>query len=223
VINLLHTLPATVPMLARLAFWPPLITALIDDDQLDRAEHQITELVQAAAARRLGMEARVLGLRARLAAARQRADDAIDLFATALGGYGPDDPLLERTRLLHAYGRALLSQGQRNRAVPVLREARDAFASMGAGPFLERVDVDLTSAGFDRAGDDARTAKSPLDLTDRERDVAVLVAKGLTNPEVAEELYVSRKAVEYHLSNIFGKLGITSRRELRGQTFQMSS
>ena len=223
VINLLHTLPATVPMLARLAFWPPLITALIDDDQLDRAEHQITELVQAAAARRLGMEARVLGLRARLAAARQRADDAIDLFATALRGYGPDDPLLERTRLLHAYGRALLSQGQRNRAVPVLREARDAFASMGAGPFLERVDVDLTSAGFDRAGDDARTAKSPLDLTDRERDVAVLVAKGLTNPEVAEELYVSRKAVEYHLSNIFGKLGITSRRELRGQTFQMSS
>ena len=49
--------------------------------------------------------------------------------------------------------------------------------------------------------------------------MAVLVAKGFTNPEVAEELYVSRKAVEYHLGNIFGKLGITSRRELRGQTF----
>ena len=51
------------------------------------------------------------------------------------------------------------------------------------------------------------------------RDMAVLAAKGFTNPEVAEELYVSRKAVEYHLGNIFGKLGITSPRELRGRTF----
>jgi DNA-binding NarL/FixJ family response regulator len=44
----------------------------------------------------------------------------------------------------------------------------------------------------------------------------VLVAKGYSNPEVASELYVSRKAIEYHLRNIYGKLGITSRRELRG-------
>ena len=72
VIGALQTLPDTVPMLARLAFWPPLITALIDDGRLDRAEDQITELVQAATARGLSMEARVLGLRARLAAARGR-------------------------------------------------------------------------------------------------------------------------------------------------------
>jgi DNA-binding NarL/FixJ family response regulator len=46
--------------------------------------------------------------------------------------------------------------------------------------------------------------------------VAVLVAKGYSNPEAASELYVSRKAIEYHLQNIYGKLGISSRRELRG-------
>jgi ATP/maltotriose-dependent transcriptional regulator MalT len=221
VITELHALPDTVPMLARLAFWPTLITALIDDGQLDRAESQITDLVQAAAARRLGLEARVLGLRARLAASRRRRDEATDLFEAALGGYGPDDPLLERTLLLHAYGRGLLAQGQREKAVPLLHQARDTLASMGAAPFLERVDTDLASAGFEeveKVAKASRTAKSPLDLTDRERDVAVLVAKGFTNPEVAEELYVSRKAVEYHLRNIFGKLGITSRRELRGQT-----
>ena len=57
--------------------------------------------------------------------------------------------------------------------------------------------------------------RSTLELTDRERDVAVLVAQGLSNPEVAEQLYISRKAVEYHLRNIYGKLAITSRRELR--------
>ena len=45
--------------------------------------------------------------------------------------------------------------------------------------------------------------------------MAVLVAQGLSNPEVAEQLYISRKAVEYHLRNIYGKLAITSRRELR--------
>ena len=53
-------------------------------------------------------------------------------------------------------------------------------------------------------------------MTDREHDVAVLVAKGYSNPEAASELYVSRKAIEYHLRNIYGKLGIASRRELRG-------
>jgi ATP/maltotriose-dependent transcriptional regulator MalT len=45
------------------------------------------------------------------------------------------------------------------------------------------------------------------------------VAKGYSNPEAASELYVSRKAIEYHLQNIYGKLGIASRRELRDLEF----
>jgi DNA-binding NarL/FixJ family response regulator len=52
-------------------------------------------------------------------------------------------------------------------------------------------------------------------LSGREHRVAHLVAQGLTNQEVAKELYVSTKTVEYHLSNIFIKLSITSRRQLR--------
>ncbi len=58
-------------------------------------------------------------------------------------------------------------------------------------------------------------ARSPLALTDREQDVAALVSKGMTNQQVADELYISKKAIEYHLRNIYGKLGITSRRELQ--------
>ena len=47
------------------------------------------------------------------------------------------------------------------------------------------------------------------------QDVVALVRKGMTNREIAEQMYVSEKAVEYHLRNVYGKLGISSRRELR--------
>ncbi|WP_181784030.1 helix-turn-helix domain-containing protein, partial [Pseudonocardia pini] len=53
------------------------------------------------------------------------------------------------------------------------------------------------------------------DLTDREREVVALVGRGMTNREVAAELYVTDKAVEYHLGNVYAKLGIRSRRNLR--------
>jgi len=58
-----------------------------------------------------------------------------------------------------------------------------------------------------------------MSVAARERGVAVLVAKGYSNPEAASELYVSRKAIEYHLQNIYGKLGIASHRELRALDF----
>jgi DNA-binding NarL/FixJ family response regulator len=45
--------------------------------------------------------------------------------------------------------------------------------------------------------------------------VVALVRKGMTNKEIAAEMYVSEKAVEYHLRNVYGKLGVSSRRELR--------
>jgi len=61
----------------------------------------------------------------------------------------------------------------------------------------------------------AKSNRSALDLTEREQDVVALAAKGLTNRETATKLYIIDKAVEYHMGNVFGKLGISSRRELR--------
>jgi len=52
-------------------------------------------------------------------------------------------------------------------------------------------------------------------LSTQEGRIARLVAQGMTNQEVARELYLSTKTVEFHLSNVFTKLGITSRRQLR--------
>ena len=54
-----------------------------------------------------------------------------------------------------------------------------------------------------------------LALTSRETEVAHLVGKGLSNPEIAAELFISRKAVEYHLGNIYAKGGLAGRQELR--------
>jgi DNA-binding CsgD family transcriptional regulator len=56
-----------------------------------------------------------------------------------------------------------------------------------------------------------------LELSERERQVAHLVASGLSNAETAARLYVSRKAVEFHLTNVYLKLGISSRRALASE------
>lgn len=91
-------------------------------------------------------------------------------------------------------------------------QARDLLAAVGAAPYLQRLDARLAQAGLRSPTPAGRTV---MGLTEREADVAALVSKGLTNAEVAAELYVSVNTVDYHLRNVFAKLGIRSRRELR--------
>jgi DNA-binding CsgD family transcriptional regulator len=209
----LEPLTAVAPMLAGLAFWPTLVAALIDAGDIDRAHDSLEGLEAAAGARGLHMNARTIGLRARLAMARGDLEQAEVLFRLALNEFGPDDPYLERSLLLLEHGRLQGDRGERLEAVATLQDAHGLLAAIGATPFASLAESDL---GRVEARPSRRSARSPLDLTEREHDVAVLVAKGYSNPEVAAELYVSRKAVEYHLGNIYRKLGIASRRELRG-------
>jgi DNA-binding CsgD family transcriptional regulator len=75
-----------------------------------------------------------------------------------------------------------------------------------------RASSDRTAAGLPPQ---RRTCRDILTLTAREQDVAKLTARGLTTREIAKHLYVSGKAVQYHLSNIYAKLGLNSRRQLR--------
>jgi DNA-binding CsgD family transcriptional regulator/tetratricopeptide (TPR) repeat protein len=207
--------PHLIPMSTSLAWWPSLIGAMIDGGELAEAPGQIELLDAAARQRGLNMQARIAGARAQLEAAQGRPDQACSSYSRAIALLGPDDPLLDRAELHHRFGRLLAARGgKRRQAVDQLRVARDLFAAAGAEPFLHRAEADLAPLGITvgRPG-----SRSPLELTDRERDVAVLVAKGMTNREVAAELYVSPKAIDYHLGHIFGKLGITSRRDLRQQ------
>lgn len=112
------------------------------------------------------------------------------------------------------YGRFLVEANDLG-AVRVMTAARDVFGRRGAAPFVQACDRALADAGARPAGPRRTVEEWAASLTPREQVVARLVAEGATNREVAAELFLSVKGVEYHLGNIFGKLGITSRRQLR--------
>jgi DNA-binding CsgD family transcriptional regulator len=110
-------------------------------------------------------------------------------------------------------GRALLALGSAQRRARVKRDARASleravaiFAERGAPLWAERARRELARIGG--------RARADSDLTASERRVAELVAKGLTNKEVAHRLFVTDRTVEGHLSRIYAKLGVRSRAEL---------
>jgi DNA-binding CsgD family transcriptional regulator len=111
-------------------------------------------------------------------------------------------------RLELSYGHFLHKTAGRRAAIVALRLASELFERLDARPFLERCSVELAGCGV-RAR--SHGADDDVELTAREQVVARLVAAGKSNREVASELYLSSKAVEYHLANIFTKLGIRSR------------
>lgn len=113
----------------------------------------------------------------------------------------------ERARTLLAYGARLHRAHRRVDARARLREAIAIFSELRAAPWLARAEHELDAAGARR-----RTAGSdPAALTDRELEVARCVARGLTNREVAAELFLSSKTIEFHLKRIYDKLGVRSR------------
>jgi DNA-binding NarL/FixJ family response regulator len=91
-----------------------------------------------------------------------------------------------------------------------LRVAHEMFEAMGARSFAERARAELAATGVT-----AHSRQPTLDeLTPQEARVASLAAEGLSNPEIAARLYISRGTVDYHLNNVFRKLGIRSRAQL---------
>jgi DNA-binding NarL/FixJ family response regulator len=92
-----------------------------------------------------------------------------------------------------------------------LRTAHEMMATIGMEAFAERARKELQATGEKVR---RRTAETRDDLTAQERQIALLAADGLSNPEIGAQLFLSPRTVEWHLRNVFGKLGIHSRREL---------
>jgi DNA-binding NarL/FixJ family response regulator len=95
--------------------------------------------------------------------------------------------------------------------VAELRAAVEVFERVGARPYVERCERDV--AGSSLASRRQRRGTAPR-LTRQETSVARLVAQGKTNQAVADALVVSVNTIEYHLKNVYAKLGIHSRSEL---------
>lgn len=150
--------------------------------------------------------------------ARSRALLADDRTAEAL--YREAIECLERTRITVHLARAHLIYGEWlrrcNRRVDAraqLQTAHQLFGRMGAEAFAARARRELLVTGQKVS----KRAAGPGDkLTLQETQIARLAGAGLTNPEIGAQLFISTHTVEWHLRKVFAKLGITSRRQLRG-------
>jgi DNA-binding CsgD family transcriptional regulator len=186
--------------------------ALVNLGQLTEAEAVLVPYETLATARdRKGAMAGAARVHARLDAARGHRDEALTRFAAGLTHLGSLDMPFERALMELEYGSLLRREGRRAAAFTQLRAAHDGFARLSARPFQERCDRELAACGLAPA---KRRQVEPNRLTPREVAVARLVASGKSNREIASELVVSVHTVEFHLVNVFGKLGIKSRSAL---------
>jgi DNA-binding CsgD family transcriptional regulator len=186
--------------------------ALTGLGRLDDAETALREFSGAIPAAGLVSAALTLArCRGNLAVAR---GDAAQAEAAFRRGHelAADLPMpFEHALLSLDNGRRLRAAGNRPPAVRRLEQAHQLFSRLGAEPYLLACVADLATLQV------TATEGSPAALAGLSRAelaVARLVATGLTNREVASELFVSVKTVEYHLRNSYIKLDITSRREL---------
>jgi DNA-binding CsgD family transcriptional regulator len=169
---------------------------------------QFAELANAAGTDwALGIHARAAAMLAEGATAERLYREAIERLSRI---HIRGSQTLARGYLL--YGEWLRREHRRVDAREQLRIAHEMLADMGADAFAERARRELQATGETVR---KRTVETLDDLTPQEAQVARLAADGQTNPEIAAQLFLSPRTVEWHLTKMFGKLGISSRKELR--------
>jgi DNA-binding CsgD family transcriptional regulator len=138
-------------------------------------------------------------------------ETARGLFEEALTLHSRSRRPFERARTELAYGEFLRRARRRVEARTHLQAALDRFEQLNARPWAERARFELRAAGRTARKRDPSTV---LQLTPQEMQVARFVARGLHTREVAAQLFLSTRTVDFHLRNVFAKLGISSRTEL---------
>jgi DNA-binding CsgD family transcriptional regulator len=199
------------------------IEAAVRADQTEAARLWTEDFGGFAAATGLPWPAAVAEHGRALLSAPDQPDSADAHFVRALGLHQEDANAgsagwpgrqFNRARTRLAYGEFLRRSRRRVDARTHLRAALDTFEELKARPWAERAATELRASGETvRRRDDAA---GEVVLTPQERQVAQLVKKGMSNKEVAAQLFVSPRTVDFHLRNVFTKTGVSSRGELVG-------
>jgi len=150
-------------------------------------------------------------LLARCRAMRATGEEAEQAYGEALRLHGDGARPLDWARTELLFGEFLRRERRRVEAREHLRAALERFERLGATPWAERARAELRASGETARKRDPSTL---LQLTPQELQVARFVAEGLSNKEVAAQLFLSPRTVDAHLRNVFSKLGITSRTQL---------
>jgi DNA-binding CsgD family transcriptional regulator len=189
---------------------PELIEAAVRSGAIGVAEaalEQLSESTQASGTNwGLGVEARCRALLSEGETAERLYQAAIEHLAASRARFD-----LARAHLL--YGEWLRRENRRLEAREQLRTSHEMFTAMGVEAFAERARRELLATGETAR---KRTVETINELTAQEAQIARLASDGRTNPEIGAELFISPRTVEWHLRKLYPKLGITSRKELRG-------
>lgn len=154
---------------------------------------------------------RALGRALRIAGTLSEGDADVGLLRQAVTRLEGSPARLEYAKALADYGAALRRHGVRSQARTLLSDALDIAEARGAAPLVQQILDELHVAGI-RPRRHAVTG--PQSLTPSEQRVFDLAVAGHTNREIAQQLFVTAKTVEVHLSSVYRKLGVTSRRQL---------
>ncbi len=174
----------------------------------DEAQALATEEVELA--RAFGGQ-RALGIALRAAGIVEGGAAGEELLREAVAAHEQAGVKLDHARSLVDLGALLRRANKRSEARDVLRQALDIAHRLGARPLAERAETELRATG----ARPRRVVLTGLEaLTASERRVAELAAQDLTNREIAQQLFVTARTVEGHLTSVFRKLRITSRDEL---------
>jgi DNA-binding CsgD family transcriptional regulator len=188
---------------------PERVEAAVRGGQRDVAATALREFEEAA---NPGNSHWALGLLARSQALLS--EDGVEaerLYREAIKRLGATQIRTELARAHLVFGEWLRRQNRRVDAREQLRLAHDMFASMSADGFAERARRELVATG-ERV---TSRSRDEMALSPQEQNIARLARDGRTNAEIAAELYLSARTVEWHLRKVFTKLDITSRRGLK--------
>jgi DNA-binding CsgD family transcriptional regulator len=152
-----------------------------------------------------------LGSEARSRALLSTGEAADRLYRDTIDRLGRTHLSVELTRARLLYGEWLRRERRRTEAREQLRTAYELFTEFGMEAFAERARIELKATGETAR---RRTVEPGGQLTAQEAQISRLARDGLSNPEIASQLFISPRTVEYHLSKVFAKLNISAREQL---------